>query len=144
MMKLTVDGISNMIRKVAEYKREFPNEVRQALRQETEVEATECKKRCPVAPDGGTLRASIHVENGPEDRLECYIVAGGPAIPYALAVHEHLSEHSPYSWRVAEREGRPVEWNAGGTGPKFIESTINESARFLAARVAKRIAENRK
>lgn len=99
----------------------LPDRFAKALYQEAEVEATECKKRCPV--DTGALRSSIHVE-GPHRqgrRIWCEIVAGGPAAPYALEVHEDLDAH-----------------HTNGQA-KYIESTLAESAPHLADRVGKRI-----
>lgn len=65
----------------------------------------------------------------------------GKSAAYALAVHEHLSEHSPPSWVAAEGNGRPVRFTPSGTGPKYLERPfMEESARLpeylRAARVA--------
>lgn len=115
--------------------RNMPMEAGAALRQETEIEATECKKRCPVwnsdreVPPNvvpGTLRASIHAE-GPEierGSIKCWIVAGGAAEDYALTVHEDLEAFH----KVGEA--------------KFIEGPLNESAPTLLGRVAARIDKN--
>lgn len=105
-----------------------PDEFGRALRQEAEVEATECKKRCPV--DTGALRASIHVE-GPkraaddQRRIQASIVGGGPSAPYGLIVHEDLEAFHP----VGEA--------------KFIERPLKESAPYLPDRIAKRIDLNK-
>ena len=102
-----------------------PNAFAQALFQEAQIEATECKKLCPV--DTGNLRASIHVE-GPERsgrRIWCYVVAGGIAETYALIVHEDLF--------AIHKVGQA----------KFIEQPLKESAPYLAERIAKRIDLNK-
>jgi hypothetical protein len=112
------DGVR---KKIQQLSRQAPQIMMRALRQEAEIEATESKRRTPV--DLGNLRASVHVE-GPQMKgknVEVAIVAGGPAAPYALFVHEDLNAHH----RVGQA--------------KFIESTLKESAPFLAARIAKRI-----
>ena len=49
-----------------------------------------------------------------------------PAHPYALAIHEHLSRHSPPTWRAAERSGRGVHFTVGG--PKYLEIPFREEA----------------
>jgi hypothetical protein len=49
------------------------------------------------------------------------IVYGGPDIPYAIAVHEHLSSHSPASWVKKEERGEKINWTVPGTGPKYLE-----------------------
>lgn len=129
-------GIPEMLAKVAQFERAFPDHVAQALRVETEVAARKVKRRTPVAPDGGTLRASVHAEGPFREGTKIFtlIVAGGPAIQYAIVVHEHPSEYDPPSWR-----GKEIEWNAAGTGPKFIESVLLELVPYLAANIARRI-----
>lgn len=103
----------------------FPDEVGRALYIETEIELKEVKRRTPV--DTGELRASEHVV-GPTRKFRTIfteIVAGGPAAPYAIYVHEdEFAIHKVGQW-------------------KFIESVILESRPFMAERVAKRIEINR-
>lgn len=115
------DGIR---RKIASLQRELPTEVGRAIRVEAEIEATECKRRTPV--DTGNLRASIHVEgpiNEPGGSISCAVVAGGPAAPYAIHVHENLEAHHPVGQA------------------KFIEGPLRESAPFLPGRIAKRLRD---
>lgn len=103
----------------------MPNEVARALYQEMEIEATESKRRTPV--DTGALRSSIHVDEpivkGRD--ISVSMVAGGPAAPYAVQVHEDLDAYHPVGQA------------------KFIESTLNEARPFLAQRIAKRIELSR-
>ncbi len=129
-------GISDMQRKLRIFGRKYPDEVGRALYLETEIEATEVKRRTPVwnpdnpVPTGhvpGSLRASIHVI-GPiriGDRVYTLIAAGGTAAPYALYVHEDLE--------AFHRTGEA----------KYIESVILEAAPYLLGRVAKRVLINR-
>lgn len=56
--------------------------------------------------------------------------------PYALAVHEHMSEHSPYSWTNAKHE---VHFNPSGHGPKFLERPLMEAAANMNSRMAVKI-----
>ena len=124
-MQFRVTGVDQMRRKMQQLAAKFPDEAARALYQETEIEAAESKRRTPV--DTGTLRGSIHVE-GPHRSgrsISTAIVAGGPAAPYALVVHEDLSAYHA----VGE--------------PKFIERTLMESAPHLADRIAKRIDLNK-
>lgn len=102
-----------------------PNAFQQALFQEAQIEATEAKKRTPV--DTGALRASITVNPPKREgrRVFVEIVGGGPTAPYGLIVHEDLEAFH----KVGEA--------------KFIERTLDESAPFMADRVAKRIDLNR-
>jgi hypothetical protein len=62
---------------------------------------------------------------------------GGPAAPYALAIHEHPSEHSPESWKRAEASGNPVQFRPPGRGPKFLEKPIMEKIPTAAADLAR-------
>ena len=107
--------------RIAKWKKKIPDALGAALYKETQIEATEAKKRTPV--DRGPLRASVHAE-GPFRRgtmIWTQIVAGGPAAPYAVYVHEDLE--------AFHKVGQA----------KFIESVIMESRPYMAARVAKRM-----
>lgn len=123
--EFSLKGMQAMQRKLKSLEKKFPTEVERALRIEIEVEAKEVKRRTPV--DTGALRTSVHVE-GPERRgwtVMIRIVAGGPAAPYAVYVHEDL--------HAFHKTGQA----------KYIESVIMESRPFLAARLARRIELNR-
>jgi hypothetical protein len=103
----------------------FPDEIARALYQETQVEATEVKRRTPVKY--GPLRGSIHVVGPIREGRIIYtlIVAGGPAAPYAIFVHEDPDAfHKVGQW-------------------KYLESVIRESRSSMAVRVGKRIDLNR-
>lgn len=118
-------GADAMMKRLKQLQEQLPDRFGIALRQEAEVEATECKKNCPV--DTGTLRASIHVE-GPfrEGRkISCNIVTGGAAQDYAMIVHEDLD--------ALHKVG----------GAKYIEGTLNDSAPHMAERIAARIESNK-
>jgi len=87
---------------------------------ETEIEATESKRRVPV--DTGNLRDTIHATGPSMDggQVTTAVVAGGPAAPYAIEVHENLDAFHP----VGEA--------------KYIESVLRESKPFMRDRIAKR------
>ena len=78
-----------------------------------------------VPYDRGDLHDSGRVEQS-EKGYAARVVYGGPGIPYAVPVHEHLSQFSPYSWRVAEATGRGIRWTKAGTGPKYLERPLFE------------------
>lgn len=134
-------GVDEMIAKLKEIADRFPDRVAAAIYTEAQIVMTEAKRRTPVARDGGTLRASgrvsLPVRKGRD--ISVTLSFGGAADAYAIAVHEHLSEHSPPSWIVAEDQGRPVRWTTPGTGPKFLEGPINEAMPDMNARLAKRL-----
>lgn len=126
-----MSGVREWAAKVRSYAKKFPDRVGAALRQETEIETTEAKRRTPVyvGPTGpgkpipGLLRASVHAE-GPfreGSRIYCKIVAGGAAGAYAIPQHENL-------------------WYFHTVGQaKYIESVIMEARNYIAGRVATRI-----
>lgn len=106
------------LRRAAE---KYPDVVAQGLMAETEIEATEARKRTPV--DLGPLVASVHAEGPFRNGRSIYsmIVAGGPAAPYAIFVHEDPDAFHPVG-----------QW-------KYIESVINEAKAYFAERIARRI-----
>lgn len=100
----------------------MPTEAARALYAEAEVEMTEAKKRTPV--DTGALRSSGHVDP-PQTTFSGDVSVtlgfGGPAVNYALKVHEDLEAYH----RVGQS--------------KYLESTLMESRPYMAARIARRI-----
>jgi hypothetical protein len=108
-----------------------------AFMDEAELIKEDSMLHCPVAPDGGTLRGS-HEIVGPVkegDEFLIWVQVGGPSDDYAQAVHEHLSQYSPPSWKKAEEEGRGIHWNATGTGPKFLENAARARLDGMQERV---------
>lgn len=94
----------------------------EGLEVEADVELQEARTRTPVLT--GRLRDSGYRKPAQVDRqgISVTIGFGGPTAPYAPFVHEQLRPHA--------------------TGQaKFLESTVVESARYLAVRVARRIRE---
>ncbi len=73
-----------------------------------------------VPVDLGPLRASGTVEEprGLGEKTSVSIVFGGPATPYALAVHETPSSHDPVSWKAAGK----VNFVSGGS--KYLEKPL--------------------
>ncbi len=121
-------GADEMEAKLRQIAAKFPDRVAAALFQIAQEIMTEAKRRCPVASDGGVLRASgqvsVPVRSG--TKISVTLSFGGAANAYAIAVHEHLSAHSPPSWVVSVENGKEIQWTTPGTGPKFLESVINE------------------
>ena len=118
---LQIDGLEQLQRRLNELAQGLGAEVGNALRAEAEIEMTESKRRVPVLT--GALRASGHVM-GPTWRgrdVTVELKFGGPAAPYAVAVHEGVD--------VFHKNGEA----------KFLERPLMESAPHLAARVARRI-----
>lgn len=137
----------NLIANLRELAKKFPDNVLGAVYVVGQRIMTVSKRRCPVAPDGGTLRATGTVGR-PVRRGRAITIllsyGGGVADAYAIAVHEHLSEYSPPSWVIAESSGRGIVWSSDGTGPKFLEGPINEAAPRVMADIAEIVKLNGK
>lgn len=131
-------GEEQVARNILRAASKVPQAAEGALRAEAEEIATKSKRRTPVSPGGGTLRASHNVSSrtgakGPEAKIG----VGGPATPYALAVHEFPDpKYIPPSWRGKTT----LNWNAKNTGPKFLENAVIEAMPGMAQRVGKEIA----
>ncbi len=124
MAEITITGTAQVQARLRDLGRMFPVVAGNAMRAEAEIEMTEAKERTPVLT--GALKASGHVV-GPEITSRDITVVlrfGGPAIPYAIVVHENLSAYH----RVGQA--------------KYLESVIRESATFLPARIATRISSD--
>jgi hypothetical protein len=95
-----------------------------------------------VPVDEDVLRQSGYVD-GPTrmakgHRTTVGYAKSGPAKAYALAVHEHLSVHSPPSWKSAEASGRGVHFQRGG--PKYLELPFLKRLPFIAMRIGRVVA----
>lgn len=116
-------GIEKMQKKLAEIERNVMDNAGKRLYQQGLVIMRLAKREyVPVAPDGGTLRDSGHVERPKKvgDNVEVALVFGGPAAAYALAIHEHPSGSSPPSW-----EGKTLNFHLGGNhGTKYLERPL--------------------
>lgn len=121
----SLKGVQQFWAKVQRVQKAMGDEAARGLFQETQVEATEVKKRTPV--DKGTLRGTVHVVGPVREGRKIYtlIACGGPSAPYAVFVHEDLE--------AFHKVGQA----------KFLESVIMESRPFMASRVAKRMELNR-
>lgn len=100
-------------------------ELAAAVYEEALLVEQESRRRTPV--DTGALRAS-HVTTIPEinkDEIRVEISVGGPAAPYAVAVHEKVEVRHPVGQA------------------KFLESAVLEAAREFPTRVAVRIDLNK-
>ncbi len=120
-MSEALRGFAALTQKLAKLGQEAMGQAAAALYQEGLVEMKESMRRTPV--ETGTLRAS-HETSRPVIAgrdVSVRIAVGGPAAPYALIVHENLEADHPVGQA------------------KFLESTILESAPYLAERVAKRM-----
>ena len=82
------------------------------------------KSRDVVPVDTGTLMSTgnVRIPDETDTEISCTMGYGGPAAPYALAVHENLEDY--------------VNWKRPGSGPKYLERPFNAMQGELPARVA--------
>jgi hypothetical protein len=123
-----VKGAAEMIAKLKQIQAKFPDRVAAALYQIAQQIMTEAKRRCPVASDGGTLRASGLVSEPVRSgrSISVTLSFGGAADAYAISVHETPGPHDPPSWKIMYERGGMISYTTPGTGSKFLESVINE------------------
>lgn len=133
-----MNGANEMIAKLQQFKDHFPDRVAAALYQIAQQIMTEAKRRCPVAADGGVLRASGLVSDPVRDGRNVSVTMsfGGAADAYAIAVHEHISEHDPPSWKIMVEHGGVIQWTTPGTGDHFLSSVIDEYVAVLPSMLA--------
>lgn len=112
------NGSEQMAKNLIEMGKRGQKAVDRAVYEFGQVEMKEMKKRVPV--DTGTLKDSGFVERPTREghMVRLNLGFGGAAEAYAIYVHEDLEAHHT----VGEA--------------KFVESVLNESAPFLAVRVA--------
>jgi hypothetical protein len=99
----------------------------------------------------GTLQGSGHVEEPVIEggAVSVRLAYGGPAEAYAIAIHEHLSQFSPPSWRKAEMGGAHTTFGrlvgsgvhfAQG-GPKYLELPYLAGIKGLADWIGEQIRQ---
>ena len=122
---ITIIGVKGVVTNLRNIAANAPGEAGRALYQEAKVEQKESMKRTPVLT--GALRASHETTLPQYEGHDVWvkIVVGGPAAPYAVAVHEVLEVDHP--------NGQA----------KFLESTLMESRSHMGSRIARRINLNR-
>ena len=117
----TLRGRIEMKGKILKIAQKTPRKFAAAAKAEMEIEKRESQRRTPVLT--GKLRDDHKVQEPviSGNTISVTITVGGPEVPYAVEVHENLSAFHP-------------------TGQaKFLESTLMESEKFMAARIARRV-----
>jgi hypothetical protein len=94
-----------------------------------------------VPVDEGTLKGTGHVGNTERHGGEIRVTLGygGPAEAYAEAVHQHLSDTSPPSWRTAEASGHGVQFSPAGHGPNYLAEPLRLASGTFVHDMAARI-----
>lgn len=118
---MRVTGSSIIARNLRELARIYPDKAAQALYAEAGIEMTEAKERTPwefgVLKASGFVALPVRVGN----QISVKLSFGGAAAGYAIYVHEDPDAYHPHG-----------QW-------KFLESTLQESRPFMAARLAARL-----
>ena len=134
-MGIRIEGLDKLEARLKKSGVNAAKELAGGLKVEAERIMTAAKRITPV--DQGTLRSSGHVKTPVIKRKSAFVELGfgGAASDYALAVHEFPSRHSPKSWKGKTT----LNWNAAGTGAKFLEKPANAAKKGFGRRVAKNI-----
>ena len=142
-----ITGAKELQRKLAMIAGDVHDQLKPAMRQKAE-EIMADSKRNYVPVDLGTLRASGRVhppQVGLGGSIEVEMSYGGAASAYALAVHEHPSDHDPPSWAGGARIGHSITSSKRGkraghkAGPKYLEKPLHAAAKNLARDLASMI-----
>lgn len=116
------------------YIKKMPQEVGKILKQEGDKIMVSSKESF-VPKDLGVLANDGIVAN-PEFKgkgVRVRMGYGRIAKAYAVATHEHPSQHSPPSWKQG------VNFNVGG--PKYLEKPLRLAANGMGARIAKKLRQ---
>ena len=118
--EFTVTGIEAVEKVLAEFGQRAVQEAASLMYERGETIMTDSKANY-VPVDQSTLQGSGHVEPPVVEggQVTVRLAYGGPAVKYAIAIHEHLSAYSPPSWKKAEASGSGVHFRQGG--PKYLE-----------------------
>lgn len=136
-MTVDIKGIKEFSDNLLALSREMPGAVAAALYKEAQIEMTEAKKRTPV--DTGALRNSGRVEKPKvaEDGISVRMAFGGLSGGSMSNGQGTLRDTSHYAINV--HENLDAFHKVGQA--KYLESVINESGKYLPARVGKRVRE---
>lgn len=133
-------GLPQAVKKLRRLAERYPDRIMRAVYRRAEAVMTRSKNEF-VPVDKGILRNSGHVGTVQrQGRIVSVTMSyGGAAKAYAIAVHEHLSEHSPPSWR----KGTVVHFSPAGRGPKYLERPLFEALRTMAEDIAADLRVNK-
>ncbi len=119
LVKITSVGDKDLLNKIHAFGTAGVRAATRVLFQKAEVIAGRAKEAVPV--DTGALRSTIHVEMDQGATVSAAVVAGGPAAPYAVVVHEDLTARHTVG------------------GPKYIERPMLEVLPSIAGAILKAI-----
>ena len=134
-MGLHITGLDELQSRLKKSSKSAARELARGLDIEAERIMTAAKRITPV--DQGTLRSSGHVKKPVIKPRSASVELGfgGAASDYAEAVHEFPSKFSPRSWKGKTS----LNWNAAGTGAKFLEKPVKAAKKGFGRRVARHL-----
>ena len=136
-MGLRIEGLDALQARLKKSGKNAARDLARGLTVEADQIMTAAKRITPVAPGGNTLRSSGHVKPAVIKARSASVILGfgGAASDYAQAVHEFPSRFSPPSWQGKTS----LNWNAAGTGAKFLEKPVNAAKKGFGRRVARHL-----
>ncbi|MBW2672583.1 MAG: HK97 gp10 family phage protein [Deltaproteobacteria bacterium] len=131
-----VEGTKELQRTLEKLGERAQAELEKALYAEAELIMTESKKQCPV--DTGTLRSTgyVRISRAEAPRTVVEMVYGGPAAPYAVAVHEN--PRAGKTGGVSPSGQRYKTWAKTGKW-KYLEDPVKAATPKLPSRLARRL-----
>src|SRR5688572_10100436 len=115
-IRIETNGLVEVVMKMERFDESMNLPIARELREWGEEVMTAAKHVVPV--DQGNLMNSGHVQS---EGMQVTLGFGGPAAPYAEAVHENLNPG--------------IHWKRPGSGPKYLENPWNEKLPELEGRL---------
>lgn len=137
-MSFKVTGSADMKARIAAAAKDFPKKVGGALYRVCEKKIMTRAKEEFVPVHLTTLQSTGRTDLPIYEGTSIIVKMGfgGPAAPYALAVHEHPSESDPPSWKGAMEKGKTIQFHPSGRGPEYLKKPLFEEAPTLLQDVA--------
>jgi hypothetical protein len=132
----TITGVDNMLDNLQAVNVKLENDVGRAVASQADDIITDAKANY-VPVDTSDLMRSGKVGRVSRNGKQIGVSLGfgdEQTAPRAVAIHEHLSVHSPPSWQNTD-----VKFNPPGRGPKYLEIPFRNSIRGMADRLAQDI-----
>jgi len=147
-IEFKLKGADALVRRLNKLGRDVPRHAAAALFLEASAIMRDAKGNY-VPRDESVLAGTGTVELPRFDGLDITVELffGGPAAPYAGAIHEFPSELSPRSWRgkavgeiLSVRRRKPWSLGKGQRGPKYLERPLRAAMAGMTGRIEARIA----
>ncbi len=136
-MGFRIEGLDALQARLKKSGKNAARDLARGLTVEAGTIMTASQRIVPTSPDGGKLKTSRVIEPAVIKRTSASVTLGygGAASDYAQAVHEFPSRFSPPSWQGKTS----LNWNAAGTGAKFLEKPVKAAKKGFGRRVARHL-----